>query len=49
MGQRRRQFRRLLPLVLAAGKSSGPVITYTAVGSSYTVAEQTSLVVAAKC
>jgi hypothetical protein len=32
-----------------AGTSPGPVIAYTAGGSSYTVAEQTTLEVAAKC
>jgi len=32
-----------------AGKSSGPLIAYTTGGLSYTVAEQTTLEVAAKC
>ena len=32
-----------------AGKSDGPAIWYTASGSSYTVNEKTSLVVAARC
>jgi hypothetical protein len=31
------------------GKSGGPAIAYTAGGSSYTVAEQTTLEIAAKC
>jgi hypothetical protein len=32
-----------------AGRSGGPVITYTAGGNSYTLSEVTSLVVAGKC
>jgi len=32
-----------------AGKSSGPAITYTAGGSTYTVQEKTSLMVASTC
>lgn len=31
------------------GRSSGPTITYTASGSTYTVSEKTSLIVAANC
>jgi len=33
----------------SAGRSAGPKITYTSGGNTYTVSEQTSLVVAARC